>query len=116
MNFRPGQQGTEDDHMDLLSATVSFLVANGNTTNDEVRYVFFVAFFVIFNAAEVLKNAKHYDNNGNNSVRALEYFTYEMSAAFCCCFILCFFTTNDTDASGSMCFFSDYVVAGFGSC
>lgn len=38
VNFRPGQAGTEDDHMDLLSMTVSFLVANGNTTNDEARY------------------------------------------------------------------------------
>lgn len=39
VSFRPGRgpEETEEQQMDLLSATVSFLVANGNNTTDEVQ-------------------------------------------------------------------------------
>ena len=42
VSFRPGQAGSsEEEQMDLLSGTVSFLVANGNATNDEARSFLF---------------------------------------------------------------------------
>ena len=37
MKFKPDQMETQEQRMDLLSATVWFLVANGNATNDEAR-------------------------------------------------------------------------------
>lgn len=39
VSFRPGHgpEETEEQQMDVLSASISFLVANGNNTTDEVR-------------------------------------------------------------------------------
>lgn len=48
VSFRPGQAGSsEEEQMDLLSGTVSFLVAKGNATNDEARSFFFFVFFFL---------------------------------------------------------------------